>query len=934
MLYYFLKRKPSELKQIYILLIALFFSAFANAQKMTIKANVQDTNAMVPVGNAVGMVIRVRDSVLLDFKRTDGKGNISFTLPIDTVQLIIKHPSYGEFDSYFFGSAENHDFELNPLAMPEKSRGLDEVVIYANKQPIYYRGDTLVYVADSFKLKENAVVEDLIKKLPGMTIDANGKITNQGKEIGQVLVDGDEFFGSDPTIATKNLAADGVEEVKVYEKDSEDGTDEKIQVLDLKLKEDAKKGYFGKADLAGGINQFKTPNQGFYEGEFLFSKYSAGTKLAVYGLGSNTPKTNLNGNDLNKFGISDRPNWGNEGDDFEGYGGNQDPSANSSSGIPQSLKGGFYLDQRVWKGGRIRVNYSHNEFTLNSKTSSRSQYILTDTTYTTDVDKETDTYFRQDNIGFKYTQQIDSLTKLEIEPKITYSTSGTDISNITQFRSERDTLTRTTDVMNDSDTKSLGTTTTFKLTKDFHKKNRRLIARYKLVTADEDTDGYLNTTDRDAATDTINYAFDQKKLTRNGSVANTGYLNYVEPIGKKWKAEFEYELYTNSNDQQKSTYNGTSGVYSTTLDSLFSNQFETERQQHRAGAFGIYENSKMRLSVGTRVRTINIDNRNLFQDTVINQSLNNLLPRVVLTYKFSQSSRLRIQYNTNSSLPSISQLQPVLDNTNPNNLQIGNPDLEPNYTHTLNVSHNAWKGLSGFYVYSGLNLTYDQNAFSSSTTYDAFGSTRSQTINVDHAQYLYFWGGTGFPVPKMKNTQAHVNLNGNFTSTENYINSERNISKNAGIGTDLSVDYNGDSLNVSLGGGFDYNAPSNTLSSLSSQPYTNYNLFADISWTLPYRWFVSTDATYNINAGRTAGYNQNYVVWNASIQRSFLKTGNLLFGVEAFDILNQNTSNYRTVSNNVIVDQRVNIIRRYFMLKATLRFNNNHTKEEDEQGWW
>ncbi len=900
---------------------------------MTIKANVQDTNSMTAVGNAVAMVIRVRDSVLLGFQRTDNQGNVSFTLPIDTVQLVVKHPSYGQYNSYFFGSSQNHDFEINPLQMPDKSRSLNEVVIFANKEPIYYRGDTLIYVADSFKLKENAVVEDLIKKLPGMQVDANGKITNQGKEIGQVLVDGDEFFGSDPTIATKNLAASGVEEVKVYEKDSEDGTDEKIQVLDLKLKEDAKKGYFGKADLAGGVNQFKTPNQGFFEGEFLFSKYSANTKLAIYGLGSNTPKTSISGNDLNKFGISERGGWGNESDDFEGYGGTQDYSANSSSGIPQSFKGGFYLDQKVWKGGRFRVNYSHNEFTLNSGTSSRSQYILTDTTYTTDVEEVTKSYYKNDEIGFKFTQQIDSLTKLEIEPKFTFTSSGSNLKSFTDYRSERDTLTRSTDIENVSDSKTMGTTTTFKLTKDFKKKNRRLIARYKLVTSDENGDGFLNTADRDAATDTLNYSFDQKKETRNGSMANTGYLNYVEPLSKKWKMEFDYELYTNNNDQRKSTFNGVSGQY-TDLDSIFSNQFETQRQQHRAGVFGIYENAKMRISAGTRVRTINIDNRNFFQDTVINQSLNNFLPRVVMTYKFSQSSRLRIQYNTNSSLPSISQLQPVLDNTNPNNLQIGNPDLEPNYTHTINVSHNAWKGLSGFYVYSGLNLTYDQNAFSTSTTYDAFGSTRSQTINVDHAQYMYFWGGTGFPIPKVKDMQAHINLNGNFTSTENFINAQQNISRNAGIGTDLSLDYNGDSLNVSLGGGFDYNAPSNSLSSVSSQPYTNYNVFTDISWTLPYRWFVSTDATYTINAGRTNGYNQNYVVWNASIQRSFLKTGNLLFGVEAYDILNQNTSNYRTVNTNVIVDQRVNIIRRYFMLKATLRFNNNHTKEEDEQGWW
>lgn len=921
------------MKNLYILLLTLFIGAPSMAQNMTIKASVQDTNAQIPVRNAVGMVIRVKDSVLLDFKRTDNNGNLSFTLPIDTVQLIIKHPSYGDFNSYFFGSTENNSFELDPLAMPEKATDLNEVVIYANKNPIYYRGDTLVYVADSFKLKENAVVEDLIKKLPGMSIDASGKITNQGKEIGQVLVDGDEFFGSDPTIATKNLAASGVDEVKVYEKDAEDGTDEKIQVLDLKLKEEAKKGYFGKASVAGGLNQVKPPNTGFYESEFLFSRYTSDQKIAVYGLGANTPKTDFNQNDMSKFGVSDGPNWMNESDDLEGYGGNSDPSANSSSGIPQAFKAGFYLDQKVWKGARIRLNYSHNEFTLDAKSNSRSQYILADTSYTTDVDDHTFSRYRQESFGLKYTQQIDSLTKLEFEPKVSIAKSDVDNGTISNFLTARDTLTRYTDLSNITANTTLSTTTTAKLTRDFQKKNRRLIARYRLATNDEDEDGKLNTVDTDAQTGNINYTFDQKKETRNNNTSHTAYIDYVEPIGKKWKTEFEYELYTNSNDQRKSTFNGTNGVYNT-LDSTFSNQFATDRQQHRVGVFGIYENSKARISFGTRVRTISIDNRNLFTDTTIQQGLNNLLPRVVLTYKFSQSSRLRIQYNTNSSLPTVNQLQPVLDNSNPNFVQIGNPNLRPNYSHSINASHNAWKGLSGFYVYSGLSLTYQQNAFSSSTTYDNLGRTLSQTINVDHAEYLYYWAGTGVPLPKLKDTRLQINMNGNYTSSENYINSERNITRNAGIGGDLHLQYNGDSLFAEIGGGIDYNAPSNTLSSLTNQPYTTYRLNTYIDWTLPHRWFIQTDASYNINTGRTAGYNLNYVIWNASVQRSFLPTGNLLVGIEAYDILNQNTSNYRTVSNNVIIDQRVNIIRRYFMLKVTLRFNNNHTKEEDEQGWW
>jgi len=318
---------------------------------------------------------------------------------------------------------------------------------------------------------------------------------------------------------------------------------------------------------------------------------------------------------------------------------------------------------------------------------------------------------------------------------------------------------------------------------------------------------------------------------------------------------------------------------------------------------------------------------------VIRQDLNNFLPRVTAMYKFSQTSRLHAEYSTNSSLPTVDQLQPVVDNSNPNFVQIGNSALKPTFTHNVNLNFNMWKGLSGFYVYSGLWGSNTQNAFSTSTNYLSDGRTTSQAINVDHSNNASVWAGAGIPIKKVKDLKLDVNMNGNFSSTENYINNQRNLSRNTGIGSDVSLNYNGDSLYLSAGVGIDYNAPSNTLSTMSNQPYTKYNFDVSIDWTLPHRWFIKTDATYNVNTGRTANYNINYVIWNASIQRSFLKTENLYLGIEAYDLLNQNINNTRTVTNNVIVDQKNTVIRRYFMVKMTLKFNNNHTKEADEELW-
>ena len=236
-----------------ILLFSFCLGFQVFGQEMKISGNVFDSTGVKPVKNAMVMGVRMKDSLLLGFTRTDAEGHFELKgFEIDTFSLIIDHPSLDEKIYYIFGHKDNFEINIPSVRLYSKAQELEEVVIYANREPIFYRGDTLVYVADSFKVEQGAVVEDLLKKLPGIKVDKDGKITSQGQEISQVLVDGDEFFGTDPTIATKNLGADGIDQVKVYEKDNDDGIgdNEKIQVLDLKLKDDAKKGYFGRVSGA------------------------------------------------------------------------------------------------------------------------------------------------------------------------------------------------------------------------------------------------------------------------------------------------------------------------------------------------------------------------------------------------------------------------------------------------------------------------------------------------------------------------------------------------------------------------------------------------------------------------------------------------------------------------------------------------------------
>ncbi|MBK6521951.1 MAG: carboxypeptidase regulatory-like domain-containing protein [Sphingobacteriaceae bacterium] len=187
-----------------LLFIFLLFGYLSNAQKLSIRGKVQDTVSKKPLQNAVIIATKLSDSTLIDFTRSNEEGFFEIKeLPIDTYKVVISFKKFGDKIMYVIGTNKSFEFNFDKIIMPPKSVDLDEVTIFAYKDPVYYKGDTLIYTADSFKVKANATVEDLLRRLPGVKVDANGKITSQGKEVSKVLVDGDEFFGTDPTMATK-----------------------------------------------------------------------------------------------------------------------------------------------------------------------------------------------------------------------------------------------------------------------------------------------------------------------------------------------------------------------------------------------------------------------------------------------------------------------------------------------------------------------------------------------------------------------------------------------------------------------------------------------------------------------------------------------------------------------------------------------------------
>jgi outer membrane receptor protein involved in Fe transport len=386
-------------------------------------------------------------------------------------------------------------------------------------------------------------------------------------------------------------------------------------------------------------------------------------------------------------------------------------------------------------------------------------------------------------------------------------------------------------------------------------------------------------------------------------------------------------MYYNSK-QNKLALNNIGGEYNQ-LDSTLTNNFINVKQINRAGLKFIYEVKKMRFTIGTKARNVYVDNNNIFKDQRITQNFNNVLPFSTIRYKFSDNKVLDVKYTTSSQNPTISQLQPVRDNSNPNFINIGNPNLLPTFMHSINLNFNSWKSISGKYTWMGLTYNYTNNDIASSTSYDSIGRTVSQAINVNGNYNVSGYIGTSMPFFSKK-FEVGPNLWTSYTDNKSYINNQENKTQDLRSSLQLELRLNLDKVEAALSGYYSYNSAYSSLNTTSSRPYSTQGMSARIGIKFPKNFVLESDANYTINSNRSSGYNINYLVWNANLSKTFFKKENFILGLYAYDILNQNISVDRDISSNVVTDIKTNIISQYFLLKATFKFNSNKAKEENE----
>ena len=927
------------------LLCALLFTATAFSQTNQVSGTIQDANEKKPVKNAVVALLTPKDSILYRFIRSGADGSFVLkNIKPGSYILMTTHPLFGDLLDNI--EVKETALQLGTVALTSKSKLLQEVIIKTGGA-IKIKGDTTIYTADSFKVSANADVEELLKKLPGIQVDKNGEIKAMGEKVEKVLVDGEEFFGDDPGMAIKNLRADAVKEVQVFDKKSDqaeftgidDGKTKKT--INLKLKEDKKKGYFGKVDIAAGPLSNNDPR---YTSNLMLSSFKGKRKLSAFLLNGNTGQDGLNWQDEQKYGVeNDNTTVGMDDESggmfimmTSGNSGDEEPYINTQNGFLTNTNAGVTYSNK-WNNDRTKLNLSP-KFNAQNYNNTQTQFTQTqvgDTalnSYGSLIQQiKRYNYKNSASAEFKLDSAGNSTLKITAKANFYHTESNEDRTSSTT--SEKGTLKNSSKAVNNNiyNKDVLGGTVLYK--HKFSKARRTLSLNASWSSMVTDSKLKNTSENRDYAAG-INQDIKQQRTGDKNTQTLSTKAVYTEPLNKNYAMEFGYELLYNrgTNNQVTYAYNPVTNMYDVSVDSL-TNNFLQNITVNKPSVKLSYSTKKIKYNLGSGFGLTNFDfnDRTTKKDTV--RHYTNFFPSASFSYMYKANHNLRVNYNGNTAQPTLNQLQPLRNNDNFFSQYIGNPDLKPSFSNNFSVDHNSFNFLKELWTYQSVSFNQTSNAFSSHRTLNLNnGKTITQPVNINGNYRVSGWGGMGIKLKKFGgyfNLNVNVNYNRYAEILTTILNSTAstitNYSRNAGAGFGFYINKTKEKkYDVSLSNNTDYNRNITTQLNKANKYFTNT---LRLDGTIYYKKFWSLTSSYEFYARqKTTQFNSlNNNLWNARLQRTFKNDEFTLYAM-ARDLLNQNIGIDRNFDGIYTSEVRNDRVKRYFMLGFAWNFKNKVAK--------
>jgi len=912
-------------------LLLTILSFGTRAQQFVLKGAVSDTLNANRLQYASVTLIRAADSILETFTRSKADGSFELhTSREGKFTLLITFPGFADYVDVVTTRKEQSVVDLGIIPMVSKSHLLSEFVLKQQVGAIKIKGDTTEYVADSFAVREGATVEELLKKLPGLQVNRNGEVTAQGEKVQKILVDGEEFFTDDPAVVTRSLQAKAVDKVQVFDKKSDqaqftgidDGTREKT--INLQLKDNMKKGYFGRINAGGGTD-------GYFENQAMINAFKGKRKLSAFGIAANTGKVGLGWEDKDKFGSGNDMQMNEDGFSVFTTGNNDDENSFESwngkftgQGLPSAWTGGLHYSNK-WMEDKQHLsgNYRYAKQNIETVGSTLSETILADARLYRDEHRNSYNFGERHRGDMLYEWKIDSTSQLKLTANGGYSEmkSGSTEDKTTFITNDtlNDNQVKTT---NDVSTKTMNATLLYQ--KKFAKKGRSMV-----FTADEnyraqDGQGYLLSNTHFYHPDSTQ-TIDQLKTINTSSFQLSGKLSYTEPLSKVLFLEVNYKAAVSNNTSARLSYdkNTTEGAYNLLNDSTSTN-YDYNYFTNTGGTNLRFVFRKINFSVGGAISHTEFsqsDNLTLKKNYSFTRSYNNFFPQASFSFRPpGKQMSFRLNYSGYTRQPTIDQIQPYVQNSDPTRLTVGNENLRQEFTHNINFSYNDYKILTGTYSYLGGGMYFTNDAITRTQTISPNGQIIYRYDNVNGNYNGWVYAGYGKDIKKL-NLRAGFGINANLGQTNTFLNGLKNKLNNNSFTLSLNIDYDKEKVcNISYRPSATYSQNTSNLNTSNTSYWTYENrLEGDVM--LPFKLEIGTDVRWNIRQKVTAfDNNNNVLLWNAYISRKFLKNNQLELRASVNDILNQNIGFQRFASANTITEQNYNTIRRYGMFSLIWNF--------------
>ena len=904
------------MKKIVSLLLALYCILPLTAGAAVINGlllDSQDTTELI--GATVKLLMANKDSTMVKGTITDENGVFNIKgVKAGRYLLRFSYTGYNDMIKHVTVGEDGRDVNIGVVKMDLNTKIIDEIVVVGVKSPITVKEDTIEFNADTYKTQANAVVEDLLKRLPGVEVGSDGKITANGKEVKKILIDGKEFFSDDPTVASKNIPADMINKLQVIDRKSDlarltgvdDGDDE--TVINLTVKKGMNNGWFGTVNAGYGTDDR-------YAGNVMINHFRDGNQFTILG----------GGNNVNNLGFGDGASGR-----FQRFGGDRGVTTSQYAGINFNV--GSKEDDHFRVGGDVM--YSHSD--RDTRTSTARQYLFEDSTSYYDANTAARDKGHNLRGDFRIKWEVDSNNTIDFRPNFSFNFNKSERGDSSLTRAgdaQRTSVNRSlSNFFNDGKSYEWGARLIYNHKVANHPgRSQSLMLNYSYSNVHEDGDTYTDNTYY--LLPEQSQLIDQTANNRRKTHSVTGRLSWTEPLGDIKNARFLELSYRGSyryTTSDKMVYdNDRTGVWpggtithqdwNEGLSNSFRNTFYN--QEFNVGFRQVRK--AYNLNVGLTVNGAMSKSKDLINSArdIAERWAWSVAPYARFRYKFTDTRNLNFNYRMRASQPSITQLQPVADESNPLNIVIGNPELKPTFTHNINLRFGDFAQGAQRSIMAMMNVDFAQNSIVSTTTYDATtGGRVTSYTNVNGVWNAMAMNMLSFPFGSQKTWYFTSHLFTRYSVTKGINNDIENRSNTWRINYSPGLAFRNSVFDLEIRPQYSFQNTTNTVTTASNRNIHTYGGMFNGTYSAPFGLVISTDLRYSTTSGYSSGYNTKQWIWNGSLAYQFLRDKQAAVTVSVYDILGQQKNVFRNVTANYIEDAIYNSLGRYGLVTFTYRF--------------